>query len=153
MSGKSSPWDRNRAAGGQNLLPTIAVGLPITAINTFQHIFLGAVWRPVPAIGLLAARTCGRVDPHAGRVLGWNGLPRWEHWFPGPVTTQLETVTKIGWYVGAVVTDAAFIKLFKRHYSAQEVIDRPDLPNRRRRVCCFAISGTSNPSQHTAQIR
>jgi hypothetical protein len=106
------PWDRSRGCWWANLLPTIAVGLPITAINTFQHIFLGAVWQPVPAIGLVGGAHLGRVDRMRAEFSDGMALPAGNTGFRPEVDT-IETVTKIGWYVGAVVTDAAFIKLFK----------------------------------------
>lgn len=106
------PWDRSRGCWWANLLPTIAVGLPITAINTFQHIFLGAVWQPVPAIGLVGGAHLGRVDRMRAEFSDGMAFPAGNTGFRPEVDT-VETVTKIGWYVGAVVTDAAFIKLFK----------------------------------------
>lgn len=106
------PWDRSRSCWWANLLPTVAVGLPITSINTFQHIFLGAVWQPVPAIGLVGGAHLGRVDRMRAEFSDGMALPAGNTGFRPEVDT-VETVTKLGWYVGAVITDATFIKLFK----------------------------------------
>ncbi|HMY60281.1 MAG TPA: hypothetical protein PK472_18585, partial [Pseudomonadota bacterium] len=106
------PWDRTPPCWKWNLAPTIAVGLPITTTNTLQHIFLGLVWQPIPAIGLIGGAHLGRVNRLRAEFSDGMMVPAGNNGFRPEVDT-VETVTRLGWYVGAVITDATFIKLIR----------------------------------------
>lgn len=106
------PWHRGRGCWKWNLLPTIAVGLPITPTNTLQHIFMGLVWQPIPAIGIIGGAHLGRVNRLRPEFFDGMALPASSSNFR-PEVDAVETVTRLGWYVGAVITDATFIKLIR----------------------------------------
>ena len=66
------PWDRSRGSTCwrvNTFIPTLAVGLPITTTSTLQQIFLGLVWQPMPAIGLVGGAHLGSGGPDALGVL------------------------------------------------------------------------------------
>ncbi len=106
------PWDKSRSCWGWNLVPTIAVGLPITTTNALQQVFLGLVWQPLPAIGFIGGAHLGRVTRMRSEFFDGMAVPLSSSNFR-PEVDAIETVTRLGWYVGAVITDATFIKLIR----------------------------------------
>lgn len=106
------PWDNSRSCWGWNMVPTIAVGLPITTTNALQQVFLGLVWQPLPAIGFIGGAHLGRVNRMRPEFFDGMAVPLGNTNFR-PEVDATETVTRLGWYVGAVITDATFIKLIR----------------------------------------
>ncbi|HMU37379.1 MAG TPA: hypothetical protein PKE31_00045 [Pseudomonadota bacterium] len=106
------PWDKSRSCWGRNLVPTIAIGVPITSSNALQHFFLGLVWQPIPAIGFIAGGHIGRVNRVRAEFFDGMAVQSGNVGFR-PDVDAMETVTRLGWYVGAVITDATFVKLLR----------------------------------------
>jgi hypothetical protein len=106
------PWDNSRSCWKWNMAPTIAVGLPITTTNALQQVFLGLVWQPLPAIGFIGGAHLGRVNRMRPEFFDGMAVPLSSSNFR-PDVDAIETVTRLGWYVGAVITDATFIKLIR----------------------------------------
>lgn len=106
------PWDKSRSCWKWNMVPTIAVGLPITTTNALQQVFLGLVWQPLPAIGFIGGAHLGRVNRMRPEFFDGMAVPLSSSNFR-PDVDAIETVTRLGWYVGAVITDATFIKLIR----------------------------------------
>lgn len=106
------PWDKSRSCWGWNLVPTIAIGVPITSSNALQHFFLGLVWQPIPAIGFIAGGHIGRVNRVRAEFFDGMAVQSGNIGFR-PDVDAMETVTRLGWYVGAVITDATFVKLLR----------------------------------------
>lgn len=109
----SSPWDSTRSKTSLvNLIPSIAIGLPLTQQNTLQNFFVGLLFQPIPAVGLVFGGHVGRINQLRPEFSDGMTLPIKETGFRIDADT-LEPVTKMGWFLGVMVTDSVFAKLIR----------------------------------------
>lgn len=113
----SVPWDSGRSKTSLvNLIPSIAIGLPLTQQNTLQNFFFGLLFQPIPAVGLVFGGHVGRINQLRPEFSDGMQLPSKESGFRIDADT-LEPVTKMGWFLGVMVTDSIFAKLIRDSFS------------------------------------
>jgi hypothetical protein len=109
---ETQPWHRwNRCGKYNTFIPTIAVAVPLDR-NPVQNFFWGAMWSPIPGLGAIGGAHLGNINVLKHGYLDGQ---------PPPVTSvplnpddYQERQLRLGWYVGAVLTDALFIALFSK---------------------------------------
>jgi hypothetical protein len=104
----TQPWDTHRKYWWVNLLPTFALGIPLTK-NPIENVFIGAQLQPVPGLSLVAGANVGKVHAlRSGFVIG-AAPPDSRVGFR--IEDAVEERFRTGFFIGAALSDSLFIKL------------------------------------------
>ena len=107
------PYHRFGRCGWANtLLPTLAVGIPLSKDPT-KNIFLGGMLQPVPGLALIGGMHVGQVSVLRHGYIDGQPPPLIQGQ-AFDVSQAQENVTRLGYFVGVVVTDSIFVSLFSK---------------------------------------
>jgi hypothetical protein len=90
-----------------NLLPTIALGVPLTR-NPLEHFFVGTLWQPLPFFGFTAGVHIGQVNRLREGFQVGSAPPSNTGFADKDLTLQ---DFRVSYYVGAVITSDVFVKV------------------------------------------
>lgn len=105
------PWDTSRKNWWLNLLPTLALGVPLNQ-SPLEHLYVGIMEQFVPGLALTVGVHCARVDrirSNDGFVTGTAAPPVAE--FRAQDASRKEI--RVGYFVGVVVTDSLFVSVLR----------------------------------------
>jgi hypothetical protein len=107
---ETQPFDFSRSCWWANLLPSLAVGLPLSR-DPLENVLIGALWQPFPGISLIAGRHYGHL-PRLRRGFVEGSAPP-----PGVTGFRIEDAVEKDWvyggYLGIALSDAAFMTVLK----------------------------------------
>ena len=104
---EACPFSSATACPRVNLLPTLAVGVPLTR-NPLEHFFVGGLWQPVPFFAFTAGAHIGRVNLLRDGFEENTAPPSAMNFSDKDLVTS---GFRVSYFVGAVITSDVFVKV------------------------------------------
>jgi hypothetical protein len=107
------PWDRSRGTrcwAVNTFIPTLTLGLPLS-INPLEHLFVGLMWQPAPAVAFVAGLHLGKVTVLRKSFVDGAGAPPASSGFRDGDATERDL--RLGYFLGVSITDAVFTKIVR----------------------------------------